>query len=312
MTDNTEAVTLEPCPFCGAGGDNLGLFCDPDEGLDNSGPSRRVQCFGCNVEAPFYDSKAEAIAAWNTRAKPDVVEALAQRLFFDEAARNIAGRHDADSYDFELVRDYWIAIARAALAQTEPKPAEQSVDRLAFDTFRKVNVDRCINGFNHTLESWSLSDWFTATMGELGEAANVAKKLNRIRDGVADANAAHETEGYLQSELADEIADTFIYLDLLAARMGIDLAEAVPRKFNKTSEKLGLPHRIDTALSASPVQGEAIPSEAVELHIKRAVVDFRNRARICRTNPDAFDTKAASVWDFAADALENLKLMKRL
>lgn len=30
---------------------------------------------------------------------------------------------------------------------------------------------------------WSLSDWFTAAMGELGEAANVAKKLNRERDG---------------------------------------------------------------------------------------------------------------------------------
>lgn len=34
------------------------------------------------------------------------------------------------------------------------------------------------------------------------------------------------------------------------------------------------------------------------------VTDFRERARICRTNADAFDTKAAAIWDMAADAAE--------
>lgn len=38
----------------------------------------------------------------------------------------------------------------------------------------------------------------------------------------------------------------------------------------------------------------------VEAHIK----DFRWRAHQCRTNPDAIDSTAAVVWDFAADALE--------
>lgn len=59
--------TLAECPFCGATGDDLMLFCDPQEGLDNSGPSRRVQCAGCNVEAPYYSTQAEAIEAWNRR-----------------------------------------------------------------------------------------------------------------------------------------------------------------------------------------------------------------------------------------------------
>ena len=36
----------------------------------------------------------------------------------------------------------------------------------------------------------------------------------------------------------------------------------------------------------------------------KAVVDFRWRAMQCRTNRDAYDAKAAAIWDLAADALE--------
>lgn len=91
-------------------------------------------------------------------------------------------------------------------------------------------------GFNHLLGSWSLSDWMTATMGELGEAANIAKKLNRVRDGIPGNNV---TEDELRAALRDEIADTFIYLDLLAQSQGISLEAAVRDKFNRTSRKLG-------------------------------------------------------------------------
>ena len=38
--------------------------------------------------------------------------------------------------------------------------------------------------------------------------------------------------------------------------------------------------------------------------LKAAVKDFRWRASQCRTNPDAYCPKSASVWDLAADALE--------
>lgn len=105
--------------------------------------------------------------------------------------------------------------------------------------FSEINLRRCeaADGFNHAINSWSLSDWFTATMGELGEAANVAKKLNRVRDGIPGNGDA--TENDLRESLADEIADTFIYLDLLAQSAGIDLQRAVVSKFNRTSEKIG-------------------------------------------------------------------------
>lgn len=38
--------------------------------------------------------------------------------------------------------------------------------------------------------------------------------------------------------------------------------------------------------------------------LRALVKDFRWRSRMCRTNADAFDTKAAAVWDFAADAVQ--------
>lgn len=105
-------------------------------------------------------------------------------------------------------------------------------------TFSLANRKRCESneGFGHDLKSWSVSDWFTATIGELGEAANVAKKLNRVRDGVPGNK---ETPEELRDMLARELADTFIYLDLLAQSQGIDLSYEVPRVFNNKSRQIG-------------------------------------------------------------------------
>ena len=104
--------------------------------------------------------------------------------------------------------------------------------------FSERNKHRCEapNGFNHQLSSWSLSDWMTATAGELGEAANVIKKLNRVRDGIP-GNA--ETPEQLRNQLAEELADIVIYLDLLAQAAGFDLETIRDAKFAKTSAKIG-------------------------------------------------------------------------
>ena len=107
-----------------------------------------------------------------------------------------------------------------------------------FKDFSLFNRRRCeaANGFNHKLDSWSLSDWFTATLGELGEAANVAKKLNRVRDSIPSNK---ETPEQLQAALRHECADAFIYLDLLCQSAGFQLEDAVIEKFNITSGKIG-------------------------------------------------------------------------
>lgn len=106
--------------------------------------------------------------------------------------------------------------------------------------FSELNRLRCesVEGFNHRLNDWSPSDWFVAVTGEVGEAANILKKLNRIRDGVP-GNAPHETKEHLSAALATELADAFIYLDLTAQALNIDLYDAVTNKFNATSDKIG-------------------------------------------------------------------------
>ncbi len=117
------------------------------------------------------------------------------------------------------------------------------VKRLTFAEFARVNRDRCESpdGFGHPLSGWSVSDWFLAAVGEFGEAANKAKKLNRVRDGIPGNT---ETPEELRAGLADEIADAVIYLDLLAQSEGFDLGSIVASKFNRTSEKIGAPHRL--------------------------------------------------------------------
>lgn len=89
-------------------------------------------------------------------------------------------------------------------------------------TFSERNKRRCEapNGFNHKLSDWSLSDWVTAVTGELGEAANIVKKMNRIRDGIPGNK---ETPVELREKLVSEIADVQIYLDLMSQAAGFDL-----------------------------------------------------------------------------------------
>ena len=106
------------------------------------------------------------------------------------------------------------------------------------DAFSAENRARCTSpeGFNHPLKSWALSDWFVAATGELGEAANVAKKLNRVRDGIIGNK---ETEEELHEKLKSEIADTLIYLDLLAQSEGFYLSDAVRATFDAKSRQIG-------------------------------------------------------------------------
>ena len=114
---------------------------------------------------------------------------------------------------------------------------------MLLEAFSKQNRTRCESpeGFNHALESWSLSDWITAVVGELGEAANIAKKLNRVRDGIPGNK---ESPDELRTKFARELADTFIYLDLLAQAAGIDLPATVVEVFNAKSAEIGYPARV--------------------------------------------------------------------
>lgn len=106
--------------------------------------------------------------------------------------------------------------------------------------FSEQNRKRCESpaGFNHQLDSWSLSDWFTAVAGELGEAANVAKKLNRVRDGIPGNKL---TPDELRARLKRELGDTLVYIDLLCQSQGFTMEDAAVDAFDSKSAEIGYP-----------------------------------------------------------------------
>ena len=73
--------------------------------------------------------------------------------------------------------------------------------------------------------------------GEVGEACNVIKKIERERLNIRGSRDTLE-------HLAEELADVIICVDLICLFEGIDLAVAVRKKFNATSEKVGLKTRL--------------------------------------------------------------------
>lgn len=107
---------------------------------------------------------------------------------------------------------------------------------LDLTTLRAANVKRCEQVF-HPLHRWSPTDWACAVAGEAGEVCNAVKKLRRLHDGTNTAKDPQSVEA-CHAAIADEIADTVIYLDLLAARLGIDLSIAVINKFNAVSHRM--------------------------------------------------------------------------
>ena len=68
--------------------------------------------------------------------------------------------------------------------------------------------------------------------GEVGELANEIKKRRRQELGMAGGKDDAQA-------IADELADVVICADLLAAKLGVDLSDAVRNKFNSTSQKHG-------------------------------------------------------------------------
>lgn len=74
--------------------------------------------------------------------------------------------------------------------------------------------------------------------GEVGEACNVIKKLDREKRGIRGSRSTPEA-------LAEELADVVICVDLIAAQFNLDLPTAVRQKFNATSRKLGFNTFID-------------------------------------------------------------------
>jgi len=101
---------------------------------------------------------------------------------------------------------------------------------LNFANLRDANYDR--------QQLWDIKNELSLAFrgnelaGEVGEACNIIKKLERERLGIKGSRST-------KKELADELADVIICVDLICMHLDINLAEAVKNKFNATSDKMG-------------------------------------------------------------------------
>lgn len=109
---------------------------------------------------------------------------------------------------------------------------------LTFDQLRAANIQRLplfVNKHGQFAHSepdgsdWSDAQWLEAVVGEIGEYANLHKKLVR-------GDVDYPT---FIKEAAKELADIQTYLDILAFRLGVDLGEATRSKFNEVSKRVG-------------------------------------------------------------------------
>jgi NTP pyrophosphatase (non-canonical NTP hydrolase) len=109
------------------------------------------------------------------------------------------------------------------------------MEKMKFDELRAANRSR------H--QEWAgggelpLSFRGVELAGEVGEACNEIKKLERSRLGIRGGKNDIRP-------LADELADVIVCVDLIAMDLGIDLSKAVRDKFNATSEKYDLTTRL--------------------------------------------------------------------
>jgi NTP pyrophosphatase (non-canonical NTP hydrolase) len=119
-------------------------------------------------------------------------------------------------------------------------------DGLTFNTLRGANVARLPEFKDshgrpaHSFadgSDWSPGEWVCAVTGELGELANIIKKVKRGDLTMIQARSA----------ISDELADVVCYLDILAMQVGVDLGEAVIGKFNRVSERVRSSVQIDHA-----------------------------------------------------------------
>jgi NTP pyrophosphatase (non-canonical NTP hydrolase) len=115
---------------------------------------------------------------------------------------------------------------------------------LSFFQLSVANYSRCERWHPKGISSWSLSDWATATVGEVGEACNIIKKMNRLRDGLVGNQGDDADVDVLKSKLGYELADAVIYLDLMAQAAGLSLEDCVRDKFNIVSIRNHFPERL--------------------------------------------------------------------
>jgi len=108
-----------------------------------------------------------------------------------------------------------------------------------FYGIRQANLDR-LDYFGHgnLKDGCNYAEWGCALGGECVELLNVLKKMHRAASFDPDYDV-------LLKQAAEEIGDVLLSLDLVAAKLELDLLSCAANKFNLTSSIKGMPQRID-------------------------------------------------------------------
>lgn len=115
----------------------------------------------------------------------------------------------------------------------------------------RTSIARANRWHQGDMNNWSPLEWAGAMCGEAGEAANAAKKLKRLTDGIASINADERhlaSIAIAKATVAKEVADTLLYAVLLMASVDIEPEEAeeiICDVFNRKSIEYGFPERLE-------------------------------------------------------------------
>ena len=101
--------------------------------------------------------------------------------------------------------------------------------QLTFEEFDRALQARTEEDFN--CHDWTLADWMTATVGEVGELANMLKKVKR-----GDMSFENPDDCV---RIGKEFGDIAAYLFIMARKAGYDLADVSADKFNEVSVRRG-------------------------------------------------------------------------
>jgi hypothetical protein len=104
-----------------------------------------------------------------------------------------------------------------------------------FEQISIANRNQC-EGSCHAIDDFLATDWGKAMAGSASEVKKKIRTLSLIGDPVTMREAfAHRD---LVAQISNELADTVLYADFLAQRIGLDLGECVRRKFNVVSVRV--------------------------------------------------------------------------
>lgn len=126
---------------------------------------------------------------------------------------------------------------------------DRSLWHLTISRIQSINAVRSDRWHDGDMRQWSALEWAGAMCGEAGEAANITKKMRRFDfalpgNAYSDHAIKDDAGSVLRDMLAHELADTFLYMTLLATRCEINLARAIRDRFNEKSEQMGFPERL--------------------------------------------------------------------